>query len=168
MVLPWGQVAASGLGKETLCPTKLVLKVMERDIHPHEGSMHPGLLGEAGGVSSWGRRSVPAPGLVGLALAGVGWVAVFGVMPNTFATAIIVVVGMVLGMRVFLPRRGTRWPGSSVAMETMVGGTAGGFAGGIVTAILGIPGTHTGMALMTASMAGMVGGVLGGGWPDEP
>lgn len=48
------------------------------------------------------------------------------------------------------------------------GGAAGGFAGGIVTAIWGIPGAHTAMALMTASMAGTVGGVLGGGRPDGP
>lgn len=119
-------------------------------------------------MSSWGWRSAPAPGLVGLALAGVGWSVVSGVIVNAFATAIIVVVGMALGVRVCLPHRGTRWPGGSVTMETMVGGTAGGFAGGVVTAIVGIPGAHTGMALMTASMAGMVGGVLGGGWPDGP
>ena len=123
---------------------------------------------EAVGVSSWGRRPVPAPGLVGLVLAGVGWIVVSGVIVNAFATAILVVVGMALGVRVCLPHRGTWWPGGSVTMETMVGGTAGGFAGDIVTAIWGIPGAHTAMALMTASMAGMVGGVLGGGRPDGP
>ncbi len=47
-------------------------------------------------------------------------------------------------------------------MDTMVGGTLGGSLGGITTAIVGIHGSHTAMALMTASMAGMVGGVFGG------
>lgn len=119
--------------------------------------------GEADRVSYRRTRPPQTPFLIGVEVAGTGWILVTWMIANTLAAAIIVVVGTALTVRACETCDRTGWSGGgSMAMDAMVGGTAGGFFGGIAAAILGIHGANTAMALMTASMAGMVGGTLGG------
>ena len=71
---------------------------------------------------------------------------------------------------VLLPSRNPASDDSSVdrAMAAMVGGTGGGLVGAVLALLMNAMWEHTApiqsMEIMTASMAGMIGGAIGGGW----
>ncbi len=112
---------------------------------------------------SYRRTRLPqTPFVIAVEIAGLGWVMVSLLIANSLVTAVLVILGIALAMRVFISFERSRWLAGGSVMDTMVGGTLGGFLGGITTALVGVHGAQTGMALMTASMAGMVGGVFGG------
>lgn len=107
-------------------------------------------------------RPPQTPFVLAVEVSGLGWIVVSALIANSFLAAVLVVLSITLGVKVLVSPARSRWLAGASTMDTMVGGTLGGFLGGITTAIVGIHGSHTAMALMTASMAGMVGGVFGG------
>lgn len=106
----------------------------------------------------------PRPFALGLETAGIGWILAAWLIPNSLIAAVLTVLGMVVAPHWGAAERAHWHVGAGMeTMEMMVGGTLGGFLGDLTAAVMGLPGTATAMALMTASMVGMVGGVLGGG-----
>lgn len=81
-----------------------------------------------------------------------------------------VIVVLVIVSFMFLPPRDalSNKPSVDRAMGAMVGGTGGGLLGALFAVLLNAMWQHTipthSMEIMTASMAGMIGGTLGGGW----